>query len=76
VREHGGTVPSLVAAHLLLRDKNVRLWRGSSNRTFRVTAPTVKGWYDPVALDATGNGPDDILWKGAPTRTFASARVN
>lgn len=37
------------------------LWR-STGRTWTVSAPAVNGWYDPVALEATGDGRDDILW--------------
>ena len=44
--------------HLLLRAGHGgrRLWSGTSSRTFVVTPLAVNGWYEPVALDATGDG--------------------
>jgi len=38
-----------------------RLWL-STGRTWTVSAQSVNGWYEPVALEATGDGRDDILW--------------
>jgi hypothetical protein len=38
------------------------LWRGNSDQTFTRANRPVNGWYQPVALDATGDGRDEILW--------------
>jgi hypothetical protein len=45
-----------------------RLWR-STGRWFTGVTQSVSGWYDPVALNAAGDGRSEILWFAAPGAT-------
>ena len=45
-----------------------RMWR-STGRSWTVSRVPVNGWYNPVTLDANGDGQTDIMWVSAESST-------